>query len=161
MPSPTPAATYQKSQGTVVTVRRLQDDGFHSLATSLVPCTAEQLTELAERVLRRHVSLAVNNFEGGGTLWTRATFYAMRSWMRAQRYVKSIPPAGMVALTDDGEAFLLAWLDHKRLPRGAEFSPESCENPMSMSHDHENHGHESGRGVVFSPISTAEMDIDA
>jgi hypothetical protein len=141
-----PSIQYEKLQGTVVTVKQVTSDGFVSLTTSRLPCDKDQLTELAERVLKGE-SLAVNKFEGAATLWTRAIFLDMRNWLMARRYIRSTG-AGMVTLMPEGEAFLHAWLEQRALPRGVELMPESPENSMSMSHKHENHGHESGGGVA-------------
>jgi len=142
-----PAVIYQKTQGTTITVRHVDEGGFVSLTTNSIPCSEAQLSELAERVLNKNESLAVNRFEGNGTLWTRETFYAMRNYMQVHRYVQSAS-SGMVVLTGQGRDFLRAWLDHQSLPRGVEFSPKTDEKSMSMSHIHEDHAYGRAGGVV-------------
>jgi hypothetical protein len=139
------AENYRKSQGVKITVQHVDESGFIALNTQTLPCTERQLTELAQRVLNMNESLAVNNFEGKGTLWTRETFYTMRNYMQTHHLVQSAG-SGMVVLTEQGRAFLRAWIDHQTLPRGVEFSPEESEIPMSMSHTHENHTYENGGG---------------
>lgn len=130
--------------GTTVSVKHA-DAGFMSLMTYQVPCTEKQLTELADRVLNRHESLAINRFEGAGTSWTRVAVLRVRSFMQLNRYVKSMG-GGQVDVNGDGEAFLRGWLEEKALPRGMEFAHEIPNLAEGMSHDHENHGPESGAG---------------
>jgi hypothetical protein len=131
---------------TVVNVKTATGQGWGRDRLMRVPCSPEQLTELAERVIMQNESLGVNNFEGAKSLLTRAVILQVRHFMQSNELASSIR-AGRVELTEDGRAFLRGWLEKHSLPHSFEFDGEDGQKPGVMSHEHEAHVSAHGGGV--------------
>lgn len=131
---------------TVVNVKTSTGQGWGRDKLMRVPCTPEQLTELAERVIMQNESLGVNNFEGAKSLLTRAVILRVRHFMQANEMASSIR-AGRVELTEDGRAFLRGWLERHSLPHSFAFDDEEAQKPGVMSHEHEAHAVAHGGGA--------------
>ncbi len=131
---------------TVVKVKTDNGQGFGQDILLTVPCTQEQLTELAARVINDGESLGVNNWEGEKTLLTRAVIGRLRAFFQGNKMAIS-SGAGRVVLTDNGLAFLRGWLERKELPHSYSFDQKNLETPLVMSHEHEAHAVAHGGGV--------------
>lgn len=120
-PVPQVVRTYQVSS-TPVTVSDNAGGGFGTTQKYFVPCSPEQLTELAEKILsgEKNKTLAINEWEGSDTKMTRATLVRLRSWLQTNRFAESIG-AGRVVLATTGENFLRGWLDAQKLPTEYDF----------------------------------------
>lgn len=132
---------------TVVKVKMDNGQGFGQDILLTVPCTREQLTELAARVINDGATLGVNNWEGEKSLLTRAVIGRLRSFFQANKMAISAG-AGRVSLTEEGLAFLRGWLDRGTLPYSYSFpSSERAEIPLGMSHEHDTHAVAHGGGA--------------
>lgn len=136
--------------GTVITVKNDQGGGFVSASKMMVPCTPEQLTELAEGLISGNKTLAINQWEGKMSVtFTRDVYILMRNFMQANRLVRS-DRAGRLMLTADGEAFFRAWLEQRSIPPSYEFDPGSADITGKTAHEHENHAHDHAVGEAQS-----------
>lgn len=114
------------SESTPVIYKQDKGGGYYSLKNYTVPCTPEQLTELAEKLTQGEKTLAINAWEGKGTLFTRDVILRVRAWLRNDQQHGGIE---FVTPTDDGQLaptgelfdFLIAWLETQRLPAEYEF----------------------------------------
>lgn len=120
-PVPQVVRMYQVSS-TPVTVTDNAGGGFGTTYKYSVPCSPEQLTELAEKILsgEKNKTLAINEWEGSDTKMTRSTLVRLRSWLQTNRFAESIG-AGRVVLAATGENFLRGWLDAQKLPTEYDF----------------------------------------
>ena len=118
-PEPDPVFT-QPVPETVVTVRQDNGDGNLRMDKYTVPCTREQLLQVAENVLTKGWTLAINQWESAETLFTRNTFSKLRSWLQASHFAVSAG-SGTLALSDTGRAFLEAFLNASQLPTEYQF----------------------------------------
>lgn len=118
-PDPDPVFTQPVSE-TVVTVRQDNGDGNLRMDKYTVPCTREQLLQVAENVLTKGWTLAINQWESAETLFTRNTFSKLRSWLQASHFAVSAG-SGTLALSDTGRAFLEAFLNASQLPTEYQF----------------------------------------
>ncbi len=120
-PVPQVVRTYQATS-TPVTVTDNAGGGFGTTYKYSVPCSPEQLTELAEKILsgEKNKTLAINEWEGSDTKMTRSTLVRLRSWLQTNRFAESIG-AGRVVLATTGENFLRGWLDAQKLPTEYDF----------------------------------------
>lgn len=106
----------EKVLGTVVTLQRDQ-----KLTRYVVPCSAEQLTELAEAITQGKKTLAINQWEGRETLFTRPVILQVRAWARENGF--AVPaPDNQLAPTNEFFAFLIGWLERKELQEGFTFT---------------------------------------
>lgn len=121
-PVPQVVRTYQVSSTPVVVSDNGAGGGFGTTYKYSVPCSPEQLTELAEKILsgEKNKTLAINEWEGADTKMTRATLVRLRSWLQTNRFAESIG-AGRVVLATTGENFLRGWLDAQQLPTEYDF----------------------------------------
>lgn len=120
-PVPQVVRTYQVSS-TPVTVSDSAGGGFGTTQKYFVPCSPEQLTELAEKILsgEKSKTLGINQWEMADTKMTKAVLARVRFWMQMNEFVESIG-AGRVVLVKKGEAFLQGWLNAQTLPTEYEF----------------------------------------
>lgn len=145
--SATPAQTVRepdliqlKPSETIVKAKTDYGKGYGLEQVYKVPCSGEQLSELAERVILKGETLAVNNFEGTSTLFTRSVFMRVRNFLQANHLAKNAGAgSGSLILTEMGEAFLRGWLERKELPHSYSFDPKNYETPFVMSHEHGDH----------------------
>lgn len=131
---------------TVVKVKTDNGQGFGRDLLLTVPCTREQLTELADGVINGDVTLGVNNWEGKKTLLTRAVIGRLRHFFEVNKMAMR-DAAGRVTLTEDGLAFLHGWLQRGKLPYSYSFAPEESDMPLHMSHEHDAHAIAHGGGA--------------
>lgn len=103
-----------------VTVLTVQNETGTTSRQMIVPCKPNQLLELAENTLTKGWSLAINAWEGAETSFTRGTFSKVRSWLQGNKFAISTG-GGALVLTDEGRAFLEAYLNTAVLPTEYEF----------------------------------------
>jgi hypothetical protein len=133
---------------TIVNAKTDYGKGYGIDQVYKVPCSREQLSELAERVIVKGETLGVNNFEGSGTLFTRSVFMRVRNFLQANFMAKSAGAgSGSMILTDKGEAFLRGWLERNELPHSYSFDQKNYEVPLVMSHEHDAHAVAHGGGA--------------
>mgnify|MGYP006921377080 CR=1 FL=1 len=120
-PVPQVVRTYQVAS-TPVTVSDNAGGGFGTTRKYFVPCSPEQLTELAEKILsgEKNKTLAINEWEGSDTKMTRSVLVRLRSWLQLNQFAQSIG-AGRVVLAERGESFLQGWLNAQTLPTEYDF----------------------------------------
>lgn len=118
-----------------VSVSVVKDNGGGNIAIEnyRVPCSEEQLTELALRVLDEGETLGVNNWEGDGTELTRAVIYRLRNWFQGKQMVNSIG-SGRLKFNERGLELLQTWKEKKVLPHPYVFAPV-VDLPLNMSHE--------------------------
>jgi len=95
---------------------------FGTTYRTIVPCSPEQLTELATKVLsgEKNKTLAINEWEYKDTGLTRKILVRLRNWLQLNRFAESIG-AGRIMLVDAGIAFLEEWVAQKELLNEYEF----------------------------------------
>lgn len=104
----------------VITVRKDYGDGNVNMSKYTVPCTHEQLLQVAENVLTKGWTLAINQWESAETRFTRNTFSKLRSWLQSNQFAVSAG-SGTLALSPTGRTFLEAFLNANQLPTEYEF----------------------------------------
>ena len=105
---------------TVVWIKNEKDAGAKS-SRLVIPCTPEQLTELAENITQGKKTLGINQWEGKDTSFTRDVILHVRSWLRDNLFVTPTDD-GQLAPTGELFDFLCGWLETKKLPDEYEFS---------------------------------------
>ena len=123
-----------KQQGTVVKYTTNNGQGWGKDLLYKIPCSHEQLSELADRVINKNETLGVNRWEGEKSLLTRAVILRMRNFFVVNKLAVS-SGAGRVALNDAGLTFLRDWLESNALPHSYSFVPVDDGAPLNMSHD--------------------------
>jgi hypothetical protein len=116
---------------TVVWIKNTKDNGTKSLRYT-IPCSPEQLTELAENITQGKKTLGINQWEGADTLFTRDVILHVRSWLRDNQFVTPTDD-GQLAPTGELFDFLCGWLETKKLPTEYEFletQPEKALQPI-------------------------------
>ncbi len=131
---------------TVIKVKMDSGQGFGQDILLTVPCTREQLTELADGVINGDVTLGVNNWEGKNTLLTRAVIGRVRHFFEANK-MATRDAGGRVTLTEGGLALLHGWLQRGKLPYSYSFASQEGDVPLNMSHEHDAHSVAHGGGV--------------
>lgn len=129
---PQPTEEKESSLETVVWVKNTKDNGAQSLRV-VIPCSPDQLTELAENITQGKKTLAINQWEGKDTLFTRDVILKVRAWLRQNDFV--IPTDdGQLAPTGELFDFLCGWLESNQLPDGYDFPPHSPEKSEPANH---------------------------
>jgi hypothetical protein len=127
-----PAQPEPESQlETVVWIKNTKDNGAKSLRYT-IPCSPEQLTELAAKITQGEKTLGINQWEGADTLFTRDVILHVRSWLRDNQFVTPTDD-GQLAPTGELFDFLCGWLETKKLPTEYEFletQPEKALQPI-------------------------------
>jgi len=115
----------------------------------VVPCTPDQLSEIAENVLVRGKSLAYDHYAGNGSLFKRETYAPMYSFFQGQKFAIStgVKNKGII-LTDSetavredklsGLAFLEQWHTQRTLPEGFVFATtplSGTASPQTVQND--------------------------
>jgi hypothetical protein len=106
---------------TTVWVRSDKDNGAHSHLLT-VPCTSDQLTELAELAANGEKKFGINRLEQTSRTFRsqRDTLILVRQFLVENKFV--IPDdKGTITLNADGEAFLAGWFDRHQLPTEYQF----------------------------------------
>lgn len=157
----------QSQLETVVWVKNTKDNGAKS-TRRVIPCTPDQLSELAENITQGKKTLAINQWEGRDTLFTRDAILKVRAWLRDENEHPEI----FVIPTDDGQLaptgelfdFLCGWLESKSLPSDYEFVPHSPEKSEPANHTENrqetiipmgNHTYDNGGGGA-NPVLTVD-----
>lgn len=112
------------------------NDGGYRLTRVVIPCSAEQLTELAEAITQGKKTLAINQWEGRETLWKRDVILRFRGWLRDKDkhggVMFALPTEdGQLAPTNEFLDFLFGWLENRKLPDEYEFKPQEPENQVA------------------------------
>jgi len=123
MPQPDPRKVIDTGMQPA-TVLTIQNETGTTSRQMVVPCKPNQLLELAENTLTKSWSLAINAWEGAETSFTRGTFSKVRSWLQGNKFAISTG-GGALVLTDEGRAFLEAYLNTSNLPTEYEFGNEA------------------------------------
>jgi hypothetical protein len=93
-------------------VRRvLVTDGATKGDYAELPCSDEEMTALADGVINGGKSLAVGQWEGESSPFTRNSFLPVRYWLRARGFAEVGNKPGEIVLNDSGRAFLRGWLE--------------------------------------------------
>lgn len=102
---------------TVVMVRRDNGGGMGSTTRQVIPCTPEQLTELAELAVNGERTFAINRLESNSRTLNRTTLYEFRNWAVSNGYAMQPKPGKQeIALNDEGLCFLEGWFENHQLP---------------------------------------------
>lgn len=150
--------TMPQQQQVTLTLTHDYGGGFGKDLRLSIPCTPVMLTEFADGVINNSKSLGVNNWEGRNTEhWTRSAFSKMRSFMQSNKFVMTGDKNNLV-LTDDGRAFLLAWLNDNALPHSFNFATPQ-EPPVENAHGHDAHEHEEGFPLQNLSIEAASEHL--
>jgi len=104
---------------TVVWIKNIKDNGAKSLRYT-IPCSPDQLTELAEKITQGEKTLGINQWEGADTLFTRDVILHVRAWLRDNQFVTPTDD-GQLAPTGELFDFFCGWLETKKLPDEYEF----------------------------------------
>jgi hypothetical protein len=111
----------ENEEETVVWLKNTRDNGASS-RRHVIPCSPDQLTEFARGVTQGRKTLAINNWEGSGTLLKRDVILRLRAWLRDPLVGFANPTKdGQLAPTDELSEFLIGWLDSQKLPQGFDF----------------------------------------
>lgn len=106
---------------TIVTVRQDFGGGNMRMDKYTVPCSKEQLLQVAENILTKGWTLGINQWESAETLFTRNTFGKLRSWLQGNKFAISTG-GGTLALTPEGHTFLEEFLNKALLPTEYQFT---------------------------------------
>lgn len=133
---------------TVVVVKNDNGQGHFSQRRLVIPCSPDQLTELANGLMSGK-SLGINQWEGSGTSLTRDVITGLRHFFLSNRLATSIG-AGRVAVNDDGLAFCRGWVEQGLLPTSFQFVSNGNGNHGNMAHEHEKSydSHDVGEAVT-------------
>ena len=132
---------------TVVNVSK-SNGGFKTTNRLVVPCSPQQLTELADGLIDGGKSLAVNQWEGRETTFTRPVYYAVRNFLQSNQFARGAGGIGNLAITSEGETFFRTWLETHHIPLSFEFLPREEQGTGETAHAHEPHGYVLGGEVV-------------
>lgn len=105
---------------TVITIKQDFGGGNMRMDKYTVPCSKEQLLQVAENVLTKGWTLGINQWESAETLFTRNTFSKFRSWLQGNKFAMSTG-SGILALTPKGHEFLEEFLNKAQLPTEYQF----------------------------------------
>lgn len=134
-----------KNPATVVQYSTNNGQGFGQDFVYKIPCSHEQLSELADRVINQKETLGVNRWEGEKSLLTRAVILRLRHFFMANKLAVS-SGVGRVALNDAGLKFLRDWLESNALPHLYSFVPVDDSAALNMSHEQPSHDAAGGGG---------------
>lgn len=127
---PKPAQSHP-TEYTVINRKREPSAGNgYQMTRFVVPCSPEQLTELAKGIADGSKSWAINQWEGSGTSLTRDTILRVRAWARDNKFVLATANDELVT-TDAGTDFLIDWLDSQHLPDNYAFEAETQETEFA------------------------------
>lgn len=110
----------EPARETVVNMRQDRGGGDFGQKRFIVPCTPEQFTELATGLTQGKKTLAINQWEGKGTLFTRPVIAQVRGWARMNNFAVATAD-GQLAPTNEFLTFLIGWLAQKQLQEGYGF----------------------------------------
>ena len=127
---PAPKPEIDPAKETVVHMRKDNGQGSFSQTRAVVPCSPEQLTELAEMAVNGERKFGINRLEMHSNTFRsqRETLLKVRQWLIDNHFV--IEDGGSIMLNTDGEEFLAQWFELHRLPDEYEFEEEELEREM-------------------------------
>lgn len=125
-----PVPQEPQQPATVIMHKQDRGGGNYSLKRYSVPCTPDQLSELAEKLTQGEKTLAINAWEGRDTSFTRDVILRVRAWLRddnAHGGIEFVTPTddGQLAPTGELFDFLCGWLETRKLPIEYEFLSEN------------------------------------
>lgn len=123
VPQSKPVAIKQPVKTETVVWIKDQNNGGATSTRFVLPCTPDQLTEFAEQITQGRKTLAINNWEGAGTSFSRDAILKVRSWLRDNGFASQTGD-GQLAPTNELLAFLIGWLDTRQLPVDYQFGEE-------------------------------------
>lgn len=143
-------------------------NNFPSVDYMLIPCTPEQLTELANGLLNEGKTMALRHWETAESSLNRNVIYPVRNFLRANHMAVAAARGDMV-LTATGEAFFRAWLENGTPPPSYSFAPDIETNGWKGALVGENLIQENGRGglegvgevVLDAPAPSRGMGVTA
>lgn len=160
---PEPTQEKESQLETVVWLKNTKDNGAAS-SRMVVPCSPEQLTELAEKITQGVTTFGINQWEQNCKMFKsdRNVIHAVRGWLQVNKFAYA-NGKGELAPSDEGLDFLCGWLESKTLPTEYEFgvphSPEmsspanhndlSEKSPINMI----SHTHGSGGGGTYPTLA--------
>lgn len=119
------AKPVQMPSETVIQMRQNTGAGTWTQSRVVVPCTPEQMTELAEMVVNGEKRFGINRIES-----TSRTFRGQRNTLMAVRELLAEnglairTDDGLITLNERGEEFFARWFEEHNLPDAYEFAPE-------------------------------------
>ena len=102
---------------TVIQLDRKEPNGMGSTHNYVIPCSPDQFYELADNLTQGRRTLAINQWEGRGTSFTRDLILQVRAWLRENKFVNQAED-GQLIPTEELLDMLMRWLDYNRLPEG-------------------------------------------
>lgn len=107
---------------TVVVVKRDNGNGMGSTTRYVIPCTPEQLSELAELAINGERTFAINRLETNSRTLRRDVLYAFRNWAVKNGFAIH-PKEGSqeIVMNEDGLCLLEGWFENRALPDGYRF----------------------------------------
>jgi hypothetical protein len=127
-PTP-PAAEMEMPTETVVHLRKPTGPGTFTQPRYVVPCSPEQLNELAENAANGKKKLSINRLEQTSRTFRnqRAVLIDVREFFVNNQFAIK-DDDGTVTLNADGEAFLDGWFDEHTLPTEYQFNGNGGEH---------------------------------
>jgi hypothetical protein len=116
---------------TVVQIRRDKGNGDFGQTRAVVPCSPEQLSELAEMAVNGEKRFGINRLETQSRTFKgqRPVLLAVRQFLIDNGLV--ISDDSGITLNADGAAFLTGWFDSHQLPGEYEFRESTPPSPLS------------------------------
>jgi hypothetical protein len=148
---------------TVVWLKNTKDNGAQSIR-NVIPCTPEQLTDLATKITQGETTFGINQWEQVCKTFKsdRDIIHAVRGWLQLNKFAYA-NGKGELAPSDEGLDFLCGWLESNRLPTEYEFKETpSPEMPSPSNHDENmekspitmgNHNHDNGGGGAYPTLA--------
>jgi hypothetical protein len=107
---------------TIIQMKRDNGGGLGSMTRLVVPCTPEQLTELAELAINGERTFAINRLETNSRTLRRETLYTFRNWAVSNGFaIHPKPGSQEIVMNDDGLCLLEGWFENHALPDGYKF----------------------------------------
>ena len=141
MPNLMPVVEDEPQTETIIHMRKPTGTGTFEQKRLIIPCSPEQLTELAEMAVNGEKKFGINRLETQSRTFRgqRAVLIAVRRFLLDSGLV--IPDGnGTITLNADGEAFLVGWFDTHQLSDEYEF--DETASPPPSQHDHDTHAHD-------------------
>ena len=118
--APARGETKASDLSTPVWIKKDTGGGGFSIKRYDVPCTADQLSELAELAVNGERTFAINRIENTSRTLRRDTLYAIREFLLLNEFAIEAG-AGKIALHDTGVNFLEYWFENHTLQMGFQF----------------------------------------
>lgn len=99
-----------------------EDRGSGDFSKWYVPCSEQQLTELAEMVVNGERTLAINRIETTSRTLKRPVLTKLRKFFRMNDFAIELG-GGEISLNDRAVCFIQGWFDNHELEQGYQFLP--------------------------------------